>query len=181
MERHSPATAEMTWSRSPACPVFPLCQSAYFPQCAQQGACKICPPGHRDLSPLAPCSSSVLGISLECSNSKEAFTPKALKVILFYRLYLEWKPCLFLKIFFFSWRKLALPNVVLVSAIQWESAITVHSSPSSWASLPPLPSGWSQNARPGSLCYIKPQSWMTRPCSTFLCWTDTNFPRPYQA
>ena len=54
MERHGPATAEMVWSRSPACPVSPLCQSAYF-QYAQQGACKIVHPVTEDLNPLVPC------------------------------------------------------------------------------------------------------------------------------
>ena len=76
MERHSPATAEMTWSRSPACPVFPLCQSAYFPSVHSWGLAKHVHPVTGDLNPLVPCSSSVLGISLECSNSKEVLLQK---------------------------------------------------------------------------------------------------------
>ena len=58
MERHGPATAEMVWSRSPACPVSPLCQSAYF-QYAQQGACKIVHPVTENLNPLVTCPLSV--------------------------------------------------------------------------------------------------------------------------
>ena len=46
-----------------------------------------------------------------------------------------------------------LYNIVLVSAAQQcRSVISVHVSPPCWASRPSLPSGSSQNARPGSLC-----------------------------
>lgn len=89
MGRYSPVAAEMLWSRSPVCPVSRLCWFVYF-QYAQQGACKICSPSDRgpeSSGHLSP--STVLGISLGCSNSKEAFTLKASKVILLYRFYIE--------------------------------------------------------------------------------------------
>ena len=89
-------------------------------------------------------------------------------------------------IFFFKIEGLLLYSVVLVSAIQQQESVYIYI----YIYIPPLkppspshptPSRSSQSSRLGSLCYIKPQSWMTWPCSTFLCWTDTNFPRPYQA
>lgn len=153
MERPSPATAETTWSRSPACPVFPLCQSAYFPPAPSVhsgGLAKYVHPVTGDLNPLVPCSSSVLGISLEGSNSKEAFTPKALKVILFYRLYLEWKPCLLFKKFCFQLEETCFTKRCVGFCHTVRIRLYIYPLP---LELPSRPSHLGDHsARPGSLC-----------------------------
>ena len=51
---------------------------------------------------------------------------------------------------------------MFVSAVQHESAINIHISPSSWASLPPL------LPHPTSLSHHRIQSWLPVLCSSFL-------------
>ena len=109
MERHGPATAEMVRSRSCACPVFPLCRSAYF-QYTQQGACKIVHPVTADLNPLVTCPLPVfLGFLWNVLIQRKLLFQKLQKS--FYSTDYSWNERLalfFFKFIYFNWRLITL-------------------------------------------------------------------------